>query len=319
MKNIYFIIAALLFLLMLTLPLFSLGSAEREDTKKPTLSSTTTEKKPNTVIVLNTENGNTQEMTVTDYIFGVVAAEMPMSYEDEAIKAQAVAAHTFLLYRKAENADKNYDITSDFSIDQAFLSKDELTKKWGEKTEEHTRRLSAILNEVDGMYISYESKPILAVYHAISSGKTESCKNVWGKSLNYLTSVESIGDILSADYLSTVKISADDFKKAFKNKCTLPSKSENYIEKISRSKSGTVTSIVIGGKTFKGSDVRAAFSLRSSNFDVELQENNFVFTVRGYGHGVGMSQYGANYMAQQGNTFSEILCWYYKGCEIRKF
>ncbi len=317
MKNIFFIIAAVLLLLMLTLPLASLGS--NDEKKQDTSSVTSTvDKDEDSVIVLNTKTNKTQKMTVKEYIFGVVAAEMPITYEDEAIKAQAVAAHTFLLYRKAQNSDKAYDITVDSSTDQAFLSKTELQKKWADKTDEYTKKLNSLISEVDGIYVCYNSKPILAAYHAISSGKTESCENVWGASLSYLTSVESIGDLLSPDYLSSVTVSLEDFKKEFKDKCSLPDKAEKYIEKISRSQCGTVTSIVIGGKTFKGSDVRSAFSLRSSNFDVSVKDNNFVFTVRGYGHGVGMSQFGANYMAQQGNTFGEILCWYYKGCEIRK-
>lgn len=318
MKNIYVIIAAILILLMLTLPLVSLKSAPKPNTNTPS-TITPTEDAADTVTILNTESGEKTTLSVKEYIFGVVAAEMPLSYNDEAIKAQAVAAYTFLLYRTKQNADKDYDITIDSQTDQAFISGEQLTKKWGDNFNEYAARLNNLLNEVDGMFIAYNGQPILAVYHAISSGKTETAKNVWGSSISYLSAVESIGDLLSPDYLSTAKVSTDDFKQAFESKCSLPKTQENYIEKISRSKSGTVTSIVIGGKTFKGSDIRAAFSLRSSNFDVELKDNNFIFTVRGYGHGVGMSQYGANYMATQGNTFSEILCWYYKGCEIRKF
>lgn len=317
MKNIYFIIAALLILLMLTLPLISLGkSAHKPANNTPNI--TQNGESQSTITVLNATSGKTEQMPVNEYLFCVVAAEMPMSYDDEALKAQAVAAHTFLLYRKAQNVDKEYDITTDYSTDQAYLSREEIAKKWGDKTEEYTLRLESLLNEVDGIYMSYDSKPILAAYHAISSGKTESSKNVWGVSLPYLTAVESIGDLLSPDYLSTVTVSFADFETEFKDKCTLPTNGENYIEKISQSKSGTVTSVVIGGKTFTGSDLRNAFSLRSSNFDVSIEGDNFVFTVRGYGHGVGMSQNGANYMAKQGNTFSEILCWYYKDCVISK-
>ena len=318
MKNIYVIIAAILILLMLTLPLISLKGTPKPNTNTPS-TITPTEDAADMVTILNTKSGEKTTLSTKEYIFGVVAAEMPLSYNDEAIKAQAVAAYTFLLYRTKQNADKDYDITIDSQTDQAYISGEQLTEKWGDNLDRYTTRLNNLLNEVDGMFIAYNGQPILAVYHAISSGKTETAKNVWGSSISYLSAVESIGDLLSPDYLSTAKVSTDDFKQAFESKCSLPKTQENYIEKISRSKSGTVTSIVIGVKTFKGSDIRAAFFLRSSNFDVELKDNNFIFTVRGYGHGVGMSQYGANYMATQGNTFSEILCWYYKGCEIRKF
>ena len=319
MKNIYFIIAAVLILLMMTLPLLSVrsekptpdNSSSVVSTDKPTVD-------PNFVAVLNGDTEKIEKIKISEYVLGVVAAEMSPSFEPEALKAQAVAAHTFLLYRKSNNKNKGYDITTDPTLDQAYINEAERKKKWGDNYEKYNNALLSIIDEVDGLYICYNGKPILAAYHAISGGKTESCKNVWGSDLPYLVSVESIGDILAPNYLTTVSVSFSDLKEAFKDKCKLPNDEKKYIGKITRTKSGTVTGVTIGDKTFKGSELRSAFSLCSSNFDITLNDDGYTFTVRGYGHGVGMSQYGANYMAKQGNTYKEILGWYYKGCSIAK-
>ena len=319
MKNIYFIIAAVLILLMMTLPLLSVRSEKSApDNSSSVVSADKPTDDPDFVTVLNGDTEKIEKIKISEYVLGVVAAEMSVSSEPEALKAQAVAAHTFLLYRKNKNADKDYDITTDSTLDQAYINEAERKKKWGSNYEKYNNALLSIIDEVDGLYICYNGKPILAAYHAISGGKTESCKNVWGSDLPYLVSVESIGDILAPNYLTTVSVSFSELKAAFKDKCKLPSNQKKYIGKITRTKSGTVTGVTIGDKTFKGSELRSAFSLCSSNFDITLNEDGYTFTVRGYGHGVGMSQYGANYMAKQGNTYKEILGWYYKGCSVAK-
>ncbi len=317
MKNIYLILTIILILLMLTLPLIALTPInENPPTEQPPVSESV-ELSPNDTITLYHSDGKTVTMGVNEYIFGVVAAEMPLSYGEEALKAQAVAARTFLLYRKSENRDKDYDITVSSDTDQAFITRTDAKEKWGDKAEEYIKKLDDIIKQTENILIYYEDKPILAAYHAISAGKTEAGENVWGKSIPYLKSVDSIGDLLSPKYQSTVSVPAADFKAALKG-CTLPKEYKDYIGKITRTDSGYVKTIVIGDKTFSGADVRKLFNLRSSSFDIALKEDSFVFSVRGYGHGVGMSQYGAEYMAQQGNTYDEILLWYYKGCKIVK-
>lgn len=313
MKNFYLITAALLIILMLTLPLLSLAPEKSGGTTDiPTPTEVTDQ-----ITVLNHATGQTEEMAFRDYLFGVVAAEISMSSEAETVKAQAVASYTYALYKIDKNKTEKYDITTDSAVDQAYLSKTEIKEKWGDKAAEYEAKLNDCLTAVEGIYLSYDNKPIFAAYHAISSGKTESCESVWGNKLPYLVETESMGDLLSPDYLTEQKISVDDFKAALSNSCTLPQNAADYIGDITRSSSGGVKTITVGDKVLTGSEFRKALSLRSTNFDVELTDNTFVFTVRGYGHGVGMSQCGAEYMAKQGSTFSEILAWYYKGCTLK--
>jgi len=243
---------------------------------------------------------------------------MPAEYTEEALKAQAVAARTFLNYKKAQNAKEDYDITADESTDQAFLSEEQLKEKWGDNFSKNLEKIEAVVKATQDEMIFYENKPIMAVYHAVSSGKTETAANVWGEDYPYLTVTDSIGDLLCPDYLSTVKVSVEDFKKGMSSLVELSGEAKGWLGKSESTESGTVSKITLGGKEFKGSDLREKFSLKSSSFDLTFDGTSFIFTVRGYGHGVGMSQYGANYMAQQGSDYKEILNWYYKDCEIKK-
>lgn len=312
MKNFYLVVTAILIILMLTLPLISLAP------EKSTLQDTPPEPVEVTdkITVLDTKTEKTTEITVRDYIFGTVAAEISLGYEDETVKAQAVACYTYLLYKKDKNKSQNYDITNDSSVDQAYITRQEALEKWGDNAAEYEEKLNKCLTEVEGIYISYENKPIFAAYHAISSGKTESCETVWGNKLPYLVETESLGDLLSPNYLNEKNVTTEEFKNAFSSLCVLPEGAANYIGEISRSSSGLVKTIQVGDKVFTGAEIRKALGLRSANFDVNFNDNTFVFTVRGYGHGVGLSQNGAEYMAKQGSKYTEILAWYYKDCKL---
>lgn len=258
------------------------------------------------------------EMKSADYIFGVVAAEMPALYEKEALKAQAVAAYTYACVKKAENSDKSYDLTTDPSIDQSFITKEEAEKRWGEKSGEYSEKIKSTISEADGYMVTYENKPILAVYHAISSGMTESCEEVWGKNLPYLKPVASPGDKLAPEYVSKAEFSEEDVKTKLAELCTVGGEAKDFFGNVKKTQSGTVKTLTVCGKEVTGAALRSLFGLRSANFDVVYGDGLFTFTVYGYGHGVGMSQYGANYMAKQGSGFKEILCCYYSGCKVEK-
>ncbi len=313
MKNSYLIILAVIMASMLFLPLAAsplppskgdavlTGSPLADDTVRVKMS-----------------DGKVAEMETSDYLIGVVAAEMPAEYTEEALKAQAVAARTFLAFKKEQNAKESYDITADYATDQAFLTEEELKEKWADAFDENHEKVTKAVEATENEMLYFNGKPIMAVYHAVSSGKTERAENVWGEDYPYLTATDSIGDLLCPDYLSTVTVSADDFKKAFGEEIKLEGEVRGWLGKTENTESGTVSKIIVGGKEFKGSDLREKFSLKSNSFDLTFDGTNFVFTVRGYGHGVGMSQYGANYMAQQGSDYREILNWYYDGCEIKK-
>ncbi len=268
--------------------------------------------------VCDTETGEVTEMPAEEYIFGVVAAEMPALYETEALKAQAVAAYTFACYRRAENAGKSYDLTTDHTIDQSFITEEAAREKWGDGADEYSKKIKEAVNSSAGYMITSGGKPILAVYHAISSGMTESSENIWGGALSYLVPVSSPCDKLSPDYISTKEITADELRSGLSGDLSFSGSEADYFGDIKRTDSGTVQSISICGTELKGARLRSVFSLRSSNFDVEYKDGKFVFTVYGYGHGVGMSQYGADYMAKQGSNFEEILTHYYSGCKVEK-
>lgn len=313
MKNFYLFITAVLILLMLTLPLISLTAVS--ENKEPTEIPTPTEVSE-TITVLHTDTKQTEKIPMRDYLFGVVAAEISPQSETETLKAQTVAAYTYALYKTEKNKKEQYDITTDSSVDQAYISKEAALEKWADKAEEYAARLNECISAVEGIYISYDNKPIFAAYHAISSGKTESCESVWGNKLPYLVETQSLGDLLSPDYLSEKKVAAGEFKTAVSSLCSLPENASNYIGEITRTASGGVKTIAVGDAVLSGSEFRKALGLRSANFDVKFSDNCFTFTVRGYGHGVGLSQCGAEYMAKQGSTFSEILAWYYNGCSL---
>lgn len=315
MKNIYVIIAALLILFMLFLPLISLGGKQTENLPEtePQLGS-----EEETITVLNSETGENMVLKMSDYIFGVVAAEMPAEYSEEALKTQAVAAYTYALYKCKENADKPYDITDSYLSDQHYITLQQAQEKWGEEAQKHTEKIKNAVKSVEGEYISFSGEPILALYHAISGGKTENAIDVFSISLPYLVSTDSIGDLLEDEYLSTLSLSSQQFSELLKDKLTLSSNPKEWVTDIKHRDNGYVGSVTICGKEFSGTEIRSIFSLRSANFDLNFDGTNFNFTVRGYGHGVGLSQTGAEYMAKQGGTYREILGWYYKNCEIVK-
>lgn len=255
-------------------------------------------------------------MSAEDYIFGVVAAEMPLLYGDEALKAQAVAAYTLACRKRTDNAEGNYDLTTDSNTDQAFVTETEARARWGEKAEEYVKKLREIIHEVSGITVTYEDEPITAVYHAISSGQTENSADIWGGECPYLQAAASPGDLLAPDYISRVTLSTAELCERLKSVCEFTGEPENYFSDFKRSGSGSVLSLKLCGQAVTGAEVRAALELRSLNFEVEFNGGSFVFTVRGYGHGVGMSQYGARCMAEQGCDFKEILLHYYVGCKI---
>ena len=317
MKNIYVILAALLILFMLFLPLIALGGKQTQDLPpiEPTHDTQTQENNESTITVLNSETGENTKMNISDYIFGVVSAEMPAEYSEEALKAQAVAAYTYALYNKKENADKPYDITDSPNTDQHYISYEKACEKWGENAPKYSEKIKNAVKSVEGEYISFSGEPILALYHAISGGKTEDIADVFGVSLPYLVSSDSIGDLLENDYQTSVSLTPQQFSALLEDKVTLSGEAKNWVSDVKHRDNGYVKSVTICGKEFKGTEIRSIFSLRSANFDINF-DGSFNFTVRGYGHGVGLSQSGAEYMAKQGGTYKEILMWYYKNCEI---
>lgn len=313
MKKI-FISAMILLAFLILLPLTALKPA-KNSTPIPTSIPIDLSKSTDTFKVLISQTDKVEEIVVKDYLFGVVSAEMPALYETEALKAQAVCAYTFALWRQQQNADKPYDITDNFKTDQCYISRQEALKKWGSKADEYAKKIESAINDTQNEMLTYNGEIILSVYHAVSGGSTESAKNVWGKDYPYLQSVTSVGDKLAKNYITEVTFTTEQLKTAFGITQDI---SENPFTDFTRTDAATVKTVKFCGKEYKGSEVRTILELKSSNFETEFKNNSVIFTVYGYGHGVGMSQNGANYMAQQGSDYKEILAHYYKGTKILK-
>lgn len=302
-------------------PLINIKNDKDDQTKKATEKATENEEKEKTVKVFLTSDSSVTAVDEKDYILGCVAAEMPVTYDDEALKAQAVACLTFLEWKKNQGEDKSLDGAdiSDSSRHQAFMTTEQMKEKWGKSFDKYYKKLTKAVESVYGKKITYDGEPIMAVFHALSPGSTEDAKTVWGYDVPYLKSVSSEGDRLSPSFSSTLVLSDDEFVKLMSSvEGFSPSgKSENYIGKTECSKAGTVTKITVCGKEYTGMQIKEALSLKSAAFTVSHTDGSFVFSVSGYGHFVGMSQYGADCMAKQGFKFDEILKHYYTGVEIK--
>lgn len=260
------------------------------------------------------------KICVEDYLVGVVAAESPASFEPEALKAQAVAARSFMQYCMEQGAHhEDADMCSDFSCCQAWLSDDELKARWGDKYEKYAKKIRDAVNSTDGEYICYDGKAALAVFHSSSDGKTEASGEIWGE-LPYLKSVdtpETAEDV--PNFVSSVSMSELDFRDTIlylKPEADMTGDADSWVQDISLDDAGRVKTAVIGGISFTGQELRQLFSLRSAAFALSHNDGMFNFTVAGYGHGVGMSQYGANVLAKQGMDYREILSHYYPGTSL---
>lgn len=322
MKNFLSVILACATVILL-LPVALLKNNINLQSASPQENITQTEKateNSNTITVFRSVTQNNVEVDFFEYVCGSVAAEMPLSYEEEALKAQAVACYTNALRLKNNSEDSaTYHISDDSSVHQGYLTPDQRKEKWGENFEKYENKLKSVVKSVENQALYYEDQLCIAAFHAICSGTTESSENLWGEKVPYLVSVKSSGDNLSPQYATTVIFDKEEFlKHAEKLDLKKDVKSLKNVMKITKkSKAGTVLKVSISEQEFTGEEIRKAFSLKSSVFTVKCTEKSVTFDVTGYGHGVGMSQYGADFMARQGSTYDEILKHYYKGVEIR--
>ncbi len=261
------------------------------------------------IVVKNTKNDMINEMPLEDYIIGVVAAEMPASFEVEALKAQAIASRTYALYKMDSRKD-DYDVVTDVS-NQSFITLEEMQKKWGSDYSKYYEKIKSAVENTKGLVMTYEGEVIEAYYFAMSNGYTEEASLVFSEDKNYLQSVESIYDNDTLKNFSvTTKFTPQEI-------CTKLNLNCNKVEftNIIRSNTNRVNSLSVNGKTFKGTTFRTKLGLRSTDFDIQIDGDVYI-TTRGYGHGVGMSQYGANGMAKNGSNYESILKYFYKNIEI---
>ncbi len=274
-----------------------------------------------TLRLLN-RDGQVDELTMGDYLWGVVAAEMPAAFEPEALRAQAVCARTYSLWklRAKSHQEEGADICADSTCCQAYLSQEDAAQRWGGDSDAYTAKIAAAVADTDGQVLTYEGGPIQAVFFSSASGATEDAAAVWGKSLPYLVSVDSPEGDEVPNYRSTVTLTAEQVKKAAGEAglgADLSGEPSTWFANLTRTASGRVASLELGGAELSGGAARSLFALRSACFDVSEQDGVFTFSVTGYGHGVGMSQYGANAMAKAGSGWRDILAHYYTGAELQ--
>lgn len=274
-----------------------------------------------TVKVLHKETGEVEEINMEEYLYGVVSAEMPASYEIEALKAQAVVARTYTAYKIA-HAGKHpeADICDDATCCQAWITKEERLSRW--KEEEREANWNKIVEAVDstsGKIITYNGEPINAFFHSNSGGATEIVSNVWGGTdYPYLQSVQTSGEEGYSQYQSTVTLTKDELLEKLKiehPEIEIDFSKENSIQITEYTESGRVKTIQIGNIAISGVEARKIFGLRSANFNVIIGDE-ITFNVIGYGHGVGLSQTGADAMAKNGSNFEQIINHYYTGIKI---
>jgi len=260
-----------------------------------------------------------RELPLEDYLVGVLAGEMPASFEPEALKAQAVAARTYTLSCARSHKHGEADICADPAHCQAWLDEAAMRKNWGENYERNRARLAAAVTDTAGRWLAYEGEPIFAAFHASSAGATEDCGAVWNPR-PYLVSVPSPESAETVpNYVTVLRCAVLDFRDtllATRPGADFSAPPESWIGSLDRDGSGRVASVTLGGAVFTGVELRRLFSLRSTAFTLAFEGGQFCFTVTGSGHGVGMSQYGANVMAGQGADWREIVAHYYPGAVL---
>lgn len=268
------------------------------------------------VPVYRSSLGKTENIPLEEYIIGVVSSEMPATFEDEALKAQALAARTYIV-RQLLNEEPigvpEDAVVSDTTTHQVFKSDAELKKQWGKDYDWKMKKIYNAVASTQGQILTYENKPIDASFFSTSNGYTENSEEYWTTPYPYLKSVESPWDEKSPEYYDRIAIKVSDFEKKLKVKLGSGGEVGKIIERTSGKR---IAQVDINGTKLNGREIREKLGLRSSDFTWELKGDQVVITTKGFGHGVGMSQYGANFMAQDGKKYQDIVSYYYQGTQV---
>ena len=321
------IVCIIVALAMILCPIAAVGG--NEDTEPNTESAVSEilseDKVEEYISVMASSTGKIEKIGMREYVVGSVAAEMSPLYHTEALKAQAVASYTYakrIMEQNEKNKDSSLgdaDISDSPDTHQGYINKKQRKEKWDDKYDEYEKKIEDAVDEVYGLYMSYDGETVLAVYHSNCAGATQSAKTLWDSDIPYLVSVESPGDKLSPDYVSKNVFSESEFKSLAKG-CgvKLSGDAEEWVGDTEKDENGYVMAVEFGSDKISSSKIREEFELRSNCFDIDYKDGSFTITCYGYGHGVGMSQYGADYMARQGISWQEILKHYYAGIEIEQ-
>lgn len=253
-------------------------------------------------------NNEKKQIPLEEYLVNVVGAEVPALFDMEALKSQAVASRTFALYQ--ENT-RGYVTTND----QAYNSLEELQQKWQDNYYTYLKRITDAVNVTKNQVITYNKKLIKSYFYAMSNGYTTTSLSVFNETLPYLNTIMPTSDNeTNTKFKVTKKVSKDEFCKTLNIACTVLT-----INNIITDYSNRIETISINKKTYTGTEIRKKFNLRSTDFTITVENNDIIFTTKGYGHGVGMSQYGANAMAKEGSNYKDILEYYYQGVTIEEY
>lgn len=275
-----------------------------------------------TITLLHKKTGETEQVNIDEYLCNVVSAEMPADYETEALKAQTIVARTYTIYKILNKKHENADICDDSSCCQAWISKENRLARWEEnKRESNWQKICECVDSTKGKIITYDNKPINAFFHSNSGGITEVPVNVWGGTgYPYLQSVETSGEDTYTQYSSEVTFTQEELLNKLKEKysdISIDFSNNDDIKILEYTESTRVKTIKLGNHEISGVEARTLFGLRSTNFEIIKEDDNIKFSVKGYGHGVGMSQTGADSMAKQGSNADEIIKHFYTGVEIK--
>lgn len=280
-------------------------------------------KKYGTIKLLHKKTEEVEEVELDQYLCHVVSAEMPADFEVEALKAQAVVARTYTLYKVGNKKHENADICDDSTCCQAWISKEDRLARWEEsKRESNWQKIEQCVNDTKGKIVTYNNEPINAFFHSNSGGITELPVNVWGGSgLPYLQVVETAGEEGYSQYASEIELSNEELIAKLKEKyedIQIDFANNEDIKILEYTDSNRVKTIKFGNHDISGVEARSLFGLKSTNFEISKQADKIKFTVKGYGHGVGMSQTGADTMAKQGSSYEDIIHHFYKEVEIKE-
>lgn len=276
------------------------------------------------ISVYRTAQDKIEKLSLEKYIKGVVAAEMPTDFEIEALKAQALAARTYIIRRIM---DKDFSdvpegaVVSDTIQHQVYLSDTELRERWGRDYEKNMSKITKAVNETMGQVLTYEGKPITATFFSTSNGFTENSEEYWSAEVSYLRSVASPWDTASPRFEEVVKMNLQDFQQKLGLQLAQPVSTEEqpFIEIISRTAGNRVKEAKVGEHTFSGKELRERLDISSSHFEIKLEGEEVIISTKGWGHGVGMSQWGANGMAKEGYLAEDIVKYYYTGIDIQDY
>ncbi len=273
--------------------------------------------------MLHKKTEEVEEVDLEQYLYHVVSAEMPADFELEALKAQAVVARTYTLFKAQNKKHENADICDESTCCQAWISKEDRLARWEEeKRESNWQKIEQCVQETRGKIVTYNKEPINAFFHSNSGGRTELPVNVWGGSdFPYLQVVETAGEEGYKQYASEVELSKEELLEKLKEKYAdiqIDFAKDEEIKILEYTDSNRVKTVQFGNHQLSGVETRTLLGLKSTNFEISKEAETIKFKVKGYGHGVGMSQTGADTLAKQGKNYEEIIHHFYANVEIQE-